>query len=147
MIGKTTHRSVPPIPIDVTTGLLSPSSPAMSATSDSRPTARDMNRNGAEVTLKTAIAVSAENTKAIMAGFRGIKAQSELHHRYLTEDVGYSMVFLTDLARQLSVPTPTMDAVIHIASIVTGEDFAADRARTMDNVGLSGLTRQQLAAY
>ncbi len=43
-------------------------------------------------------------------GFRGIKAQDELHHRYLTEDVGYWMVFLTDLARHLSVPTPTMDA-------------------------------------
>jgi opine dehydrogenase len=79
-------------------------------------------------------------------GFRGIKAQNELHHRYLTEDVGYSMVFLTDLARHLSVPTPTMDAVIHIASIVAGEDFAAERARTMDNMGLSGLTREQLAA-
>jgi hypothetical protein len=51
------------------------------------------------------------------------------------------MVFLTDLARHLSVPTPTMDAVIHIASIVAGEDFAAERARTMDNMGLSGLTR------
>ena len=57
------------------------------------------------------------------------------------------MVFLTDLARHLSVPTPTMDAVIHIASIVAGEDFAADRARTMDNMGLSGLTRDQLAAF
>jgi opine dehydrogenase len=79
-------------------------------------------------------------------GFRGIKAQNELHQRYLTEDVGYSMVFLTDLARHLSVPTPTMDAVIHIASIVAGEDFAAGRARTMDNMGLSGLTREQLAA-
>jgi opine dehydrogenase len=80
-------------------------------------------------------------------GFRGIKAQNELHHRYLTEDVGYSMVFLTDLARHLSVPTPTMDAVIHIASIVAGEDFAAEPARTMDNMGLSGLTREQLAAF
>jgi opine dehydrogenase len=80
-------------------------------------------------------------------GFRGIKAQNELHHRYLTEDVGYSMVFLTDLARHLSVPTPVMDAVIRLASIVAGEDFAAERARTMDNTGLAGLTRQQLAAY
>ena len=80
-------------------------------------------------------------------GFRGIKAQDELHHRYLTEDVGYSMVFLTDLARQLSVPTPTMDAVIRIASIVAGEDFATERARTMDKMGLSGLTREQLAVY
>ncbi len=80
-------------------------------------------------------------------GFRGIKAQDELHHRYLTEDVGYSMVFLTDLARHLSVPTPTMDAVIRIASIVASEDFATKRARTMEKMGLSGLTRDQLAVY
>jgi opine dehydrogenase len=57
------------------------------------------------------------------------------------------MVFLTDLARHLSVPTPTMDAIIRIASIVVGEDFAGDRARTMDKMGLSGLTREQLATY
>ncbi|MGZ8631189.1 MAG: NAD/NADP octopine/nopaline dehydrogenase family protein, partial [Actinomycetota bacterium] len=80
-------------------------------------------------------------------GFRGIKAQDELHHRYLTEDVGYSMVFLADLARHLSVPTPPKDAVIRIASIVAGEDFANERARTMDKMGLSGLTREQLAVY
>mgnify|MGYP006351355893 CR=1 FL=1 len=40
-----------------------------------------------------------------------------------------------------------MDAVIHIASIVAGEDFAAEPARTMNNMGLSGLTREQLAAF
>jgi opine dehydrogenase len=80
-------------------------------------------------------------------GFRGIKAQGELDHRYLTEDVGYSMVFVTSLARQLSVPTPVMDAMIRIASIVAGRDFAAERARTVDTMGLAGLTREQLAAY
>ena len=32
-----------------------------------------------------------------------------------------------------------MDAVIRIASIVAGEDFATERARTMDKMGLSGL--------
>ena len=40
-----------------------------------------------------------------------------------------------------------MNAVIRIASIVAGEDFAAERARTMDNMGPSGLTREQLAAF
>ena len=54
------------------------------------------------------------------------------------------MVFLTDLARHLSVRDSTMDAVVHIASIVAGEDFAAERTRTMDTTGLSGLTREQL---
>ena len=32
-------------------------------------------------------------------GFLGIGAQHQLDHRYLTEDVGYGLVFLTDLAR------------------------------------------------
>jgi len=40
-----------------------------------------------------------------------------------------------------------MGAVLRIASNVAGEDFAAERARTMDNMGLSGLTLQQLAAF
>jgi hypothetical protein len=57
------------------------------------------------------------------------------------------MVFLTDLARHRSVPTPTIDAMIHIATIVAGQDFAAARARTMDTTGLSGLTREQLATF
>ena len=37
-------------------------------------------------------------------GFLGIKAQSELDHRYLTEDVGYSLVFLADLAARTASP-------------------------------------------
>ena len=40
-----------------------------------------------------------------------------------------------------------MDSLIHIASVVTGEDFLAQRARTMENMGLSELTREQLAAF
>jgi opine dehydrogenase len=80
-------------------------------------------------------------------GFRGIKAQSELHHRYLTEDVGYSLVFVTDLARHLGVPTPVMDAVIEITSVVLRRDFRAEGARTMAGLGLADLTREQLATY
>lgn len=34
-------------------------------------------------------------------GFLGIGAQGQLDHRYLTEDVGYGLVFLTDLASRL----------------------------------------------
>jgi opine dehydrogenase len=80
-------------------------------------------------------------------GFRGIKAQSQLDHRYLTEDVGYSLVFVTDLARHLDVPTPVMDAVIEIASVVLRRDFRAEGARTMERMGLAGLSREQLASY
>jgi opine dehydrogenase len=80
-------------------------------------------------------------------GFLGIRAQSQLDNRYLTEDVGYSMVFLTDLARSLQVPTPTMDAVVHIASVVLDRDFAAEGARTMEMMGLADFTREELLTY
>jgi opine dehydrogenase len=80
-------------------------------------------------------------------GFLGIKAQDNLDHRYLTEDVGYSLVFWTDLARALEVATPTMDALIQVASVVLGRDFRGEGARTLKSTGLAELTREQLLAY
>src|SRR3954449_11879594 len=79
-------------------------------------------------------------------GFLGIKAQSQLDHRYLTEDVGYGLVFLTDLAARLGVPTPVMEAVVTIASVVLGRDFRAEGARTLASLGLDGLSAEALAA-
>ena len=80
-------------------------------------------------------------------GFLGIKAQSSLDNRYLTEDVGYSMVFFTDLARSLGVATPVMDAVVQIASVVLGRDFRAEAARTMQSLGLAELSPEELRRY
>ena len=79
-------------------------------------------------------------------GFLGIGAQSQLDHRYLTEDVGYSLVFLSDLAARLGVPTPVMDAVITIASVVLARDFRGEGERTVGTLGLDGLSPEQLAA-
>src|SRR4051812_6642784 len=79
-------------------------------------------------------------------GFLGIKAQSQLDHRYLTEDVGYGLVFLTDLAARLGVPTPVMEAVVTIASVVLARDFRAEGARTLASLGLNGLSAEALAA-
>jgi opine dehydrogenase len=79
-------------------------------------------------------------------GFLGIRAQSRLDHRYLTEDVGYSLVFLTDLAARLGLRTPVIDAVIAIASVVLARDFRAEGKRTMSTLGLDGISPEQLAA-
>jgi len=79
-------------------------------------------------------------------GFLGIMSQSRLDHRYLTEDVGYSLVFLTDLAARLSVRTPVMDAIIAIASVVLARDFRAEGKRTLSTLGLDGVSPDQLAA-
>ena len=80
-------------------------------------------------------------------GFLGIKAQSSLDNRYLTEDVGYSLVLFTDLARSLGVSTPVMDAVVQIASVVLARDFRAEAARTMQGLGLAELSRDELGRY
>jgi len=79
-------------------------------------------------------------------GFLGIQAQSQLDHRYLTEDVGYSLIFLTDLAARLGVPTPVMDGVVTIASVVLGRDFRAEGSRTLSSLGLDGMSAEQLAS-
>jgi opine dehydrogenase len=79
-------------------------------------------------------------------GFLGIGAQSQLDHRYLTEDVGYSLVFLTDLAARLGVPTPVIDSVITIASVVLARDFRAEGKRTLSTLGLDGMSAEELAA-
>ena len=79
-------------------------------------------------------------------GFLGIKAQSELDHRYLTEDVGYSLVFLSDLATRLEVPTPVIDSLITLASVVLARDFRAEGVRTLKTLGLDGLSPEALAS-
>ena len=71
-------------------------------------------------------------------GFLGIAAQPQLDHRYLTEDVGYSLIFLADLAARLGVPTPVIDAVITIASVVLARDFRREGVRTLSTLGLDG---------
>lgn len=79
-------------------------------------------------------------------GFRGILAQGRLDNRYLTEDVGYSMVFLTDLARRVGVPTPTLDAVIELSGVVLARDFRREGQRTLASLGLGDYGADDLRA-
>lgn len=79
-------------------------------------------------------------------GFRGIKAQESLDNRYLTEDVGVTMVFFRDVARRMGVETPTMDAITRIASVVMDTDYEAGQQRTLDSLGLSQFSVDRLRA-
>jgi opine dehydrogenase len=77
-------------------------------------------------------------------GFQGIKAQSSLDHRYFREDVGFGLVFWRSLAEQINVETPTISAVIRLTSVLTGEDYLAQGRRTMESLGLSQYTTEEL---
>ncbi len=70
-------------------------------------------------------------------GFQGIKAQPQLDYRYFTEDVGYGLVFFSDVARHLDVPTPLMDSMITVVSTVLDRDFRAEAKRTLTGLGLT----------
>jgi opine dehydrogenase len=77
-------------------------------------------------------------------GFRGIKAQSSLDHRYLHEDVGYGLVFWQRLGEQVGVKTPNIEAIIQLVSTLMGRDYLAEAPRTMKTLGLSGYAVEEL---
>lgn len=79
-------------------------------------------------------------------GFLGIKAQGSLDNRYLTEDVGVSMIFFRDVARAVGVETPMMDTIIRLTSVIMDTDYESDPARTLESLGLGGLDVDQLRA-
>ena len=77
-------------------------------------------------------------------GFLGIGAQPQLDHRYLNEDVGYGLVFMSNLGAQIGVETPGMDAVIKVATIVMARDYRAEAVRTPGTLGISGMSTEEL---
>ncbi len=78
-------------------------------------------------------------------GFLGIGAQPQLDHRYLNEDVGYGLVFMSKLGSQVGVATPGMDAVINVATIVMARDYRAEALRTPETLGIANLSAEQLS--
>ncbi len=78
-------------------------------------------------------------------GFLGIGAQPQLDHRYLNEDVGYGLVFMSKLGQKVGVETPGMDAVIDVASIVMSRDYKAEALRTPESLGIADRSAEELA--
>ena len=64
-------------------------------------------------------------------------------HKYIAEDVPVGLMPMRALGAAAGVPTPAIDAVIRLASILAGKDFAAD-ARTLDRMGLAGMDAAQI---
>jgi opine dehydrogenase len=64
-------------------------------------------------------------------------------HKYIAEDVPVGLMPMSALGRAADVPTPAIDAVIRLAAILAGSDFAAT-ARTLDRLGLAGMDAAQI---
>ena len=81
---------------------------------------------------------------ATAPGFKGIKAQTQLDYRYYNEDAGFGLVLWVDLADRLGLEIPNVRAMLRIVSSIMGRDYKAEKARTLDTLGLSGYSMEEL---
>ncbi len=82
---------------------------------------------------------------AILAnpGYRGIMAPTNLEVRYITEDIPMSLVPIASIGDLLDVPTPTIKAFIHMASIIHNTDYWAE-GRNVQRLGIENMTLKEL---
>ena len=76
-------------------------------------------------------------------GYRGIKAPNRLNMRYVTEDVPMSLVPISSVGKKFGVETPTIDAIIYLASILTQTDYWKE-GRTVDRLNIKNMSLKEL---
>lgn len=81
-----------------------------------------------------------------LALFRGLAGPSSIKHRYIEEDATVGQSLLITLGRQLGIPTPTMEALVHLASVANSKDYLAS-GKTTTHFGWDGWTAQQINDY
>ena len=69
-----------------------------------------------------------------------------IHNRYITEDVPVGCHVYHELGKKFNVPTPVIDAMITIASVMVGTDFFKTSVK-LDELGIADLDKQQLLDY
>ena len=77
-------------------------------------------------------------------GFKGILAQTQLDYRYYNEDAGFGLVLWLDIAERIGMEVPNIRAMLQIVSSIMGRDYKAEKARTLDTLGLGDYTMEQL---
>ena len=79
-------------------------------------------------------------------GYKGLQAPKGLNIRYIYEDVPYSLIPLSSIAKELNIETPAIDSIIRLAGLITGKDFFKE-GRTAKRLGLEGLSIQEMHEY
>lgn len=78
--------------------------------------------------------------------YRGTIAPSELTSRFITEDVPYGLVLISSIAKRFNVLTPTVDAIIHLASVLNQTDYWKE-GMTLEKLGLGDMTKEEIEEY
>jgi opine dehydrogenase len=80
-------------------------------------------------------------------GFSAFRNPNTLDNRYFHEDIGMSLVMFCSLGKLLGVPTPTSEVIVKMGEILRDEDYSAKGLRTVEALGLAGLTPEGLKNY
>lgn len=70
-------------------------------------------------------------------------APTALSHRFLREDISCTVGLMQELAGRAKVPMPTVDAVVHLANVLLGEDLRVG-GRDLAALGWQGLSREAI---
>ncbi|MFP3975399.1 MAG: NAD/NADP octopine/nopaline dehydrogenase family protein [Dehalococcoidia bacterium] len=73
-----------------------------------------------------------------------ISGPSSVKGRYITEDVPYGLVIISQLARKFGVEVPIIDSVITLASVINEADYYGE-GRPLEDLGIAGLNKNELA--
>ena len=72
-----------------------------------------------------------------------LKGPLDMKERYVTEDIPYGLVFFASLGDKLGIDTPIMDAIINIASVINGADYARE-GLNLERLGLQDLSLNEI---
>ncbi len=75
-----------------------------------------------------------------------ISGPNSIHNRYLTEDAYCGLVTWASLGRLAGVPTPLIDAVVNVYSVIHEKDWWRD-GRTAEKLGLGGMSVEDVREY
>lgn len=78
--------------------------------------------------------------------YRHSQAPRELNHRYLVEDVSCTLVPLSELAQKAGLKTPMVDAVITLASVLSGLELR-ERGRRLGDLGLESMGQKEVMQW
>ena len=74
------------------------------------------------------------------------KSPTTLRHRYVDEDLGYGLVPMAGFGDLVGVETPAIDALVTMASLCTGVDYAAE-GMTLESLGIADMSTDELKTY
>lgn len=85
-----------------------------------------------------------ELVKSVKA-YNGVKGQKTLRTRYVLEDIPNSLQPMSSIGKMLGINTKNIDCIINLAKVMLEGEFI--EGRTVESVGIDGLTREELLQY